>query len=184
MQVLVQIRPTTPPQGSFAARAAFEVAPVDLAELTATGLVVDNEFAPVVLPTVRAPFAVGMTLTLGVPAEFSFESADVSSLVRGAIPDGEAQQTTVSELLARPEVMGVFSDPVITTTLTCPGDPPLGDAADVALRLDCANLHEAGFTGANVRVAIVDCGIDERYLRARGRNHPMPRPRFTGHVGE
>jgi subtilisin family serine protease len=176
MRVLVQLRPTALPQGSFAARAAFETAPVDLAELAATGLVVDNEFAPVVLPTARAPVAVGMTLTLGAPADFSFESADVSSLVRGAIPDGEAQQTTVSELLARPDVMGVFSDPVIATMLTCPGDPPLGDADDVTKRLDCAGLYEAGFTGANVRIAIVDTGIDEPYLRARGRSHSIDIP--------
>jgi subtilisin family serine protease len=170
MRVLVQLRPTALPQGSFAARAEFDTRPVDLAGLAATGLVLDNDFAPVVLPTVRAPVAVGMTLTLGAPAEFSFEPADVSSVVRGAIPDGDAQQTAVSELLARPEVMGVFSDPGIATMLTCGSDPPLGDADDVAQRLDCAGLHEAGYTGANVRVAIVDTGIDAQYLVAHGRN--------------
>jgi subtilisin family serine protease len=176
MRVLVQLRPTELQGGSFAARAELDAPPVDLAGLAAAGLVLDSDFAPVVVPTVRAPVAVAMTLTLGAPAEFSFERADVSSVVRGAIPDGEAQQTAVSELLAQPEVMGVFSDPVITTTITCGGDPPLGDAADVAQRLDCAGLNEAGYTGANVRVAIVDTGIDEQYLIARGRSHSIDVP--------
>jgi subtilisin family serine protease len=160
----------------LAAHAQFEEAPFDLAELAATGLVIDKEFAPVVVPSVRAPVALGLTLTLGAPADFSFESSDVSSLVRGAIPDGEVQQTAVSELLARPEVMGVFSDPVITTTRICGGDPPFGDSTDVAERLDCKALHQAGFTGTNVRLAIVDSGIDDAHLRARGRNHSIDVP--------
>jgi subtilisin family serine protease len=170
MRVLVQLRPTELAQVSLAARAEFETPPVDLAALADTSLVVDPDFPPLVLPAVRAPAAAGMALTLGAPAEFSFEPADVSSVVRGTIPDGDRQQTAVSELLTRPEVMGVFSDPVIATTLTCGGDPPLGDAADVAQQLGCAGLRDAGYTGANVRVAIVDTGIDEQYLLAHGRN--------------
>jgi len=165
MRVLVQLRPTELPRASLAAHAEFAEPPIDLGVLTETSLVLDHDFPPVVLPTVHAPGAVGMALALGAPADFSFEPPDVSSVVRGSIPDGDGQQAAVGELLARPEVMGVFSDPVIATTLTCGGDPPLGDAADVAARLDCARLHEAGYTGADVRVAVVDTGINDRYLQ-------------------
>lgn len=168
MRVLVQLRPTEIPAGSLVASARFETPPVDLATLTVTGLVIDPEFAPVPLPAVRTPASAGLTLALNAPAEFSFEPGDVSSVVRGAIPDGEGQQATVSELLARPEVMGVFSDPVIGTTRVYIGDPPLGDTADVAERLGCASLHSAGYTGANVRVAVVDTGIDEQHLQSVG----------------
>jgi subtilisin family serine protease len=170
MRVVVQLRPTELPQSSVANLAEFEAPPVDLTALAGTSLVVDHEFAPVVLPAVRAPVTGEARLASASVAEFSFEPADVSSVVRGTIPDGAEQQAAVSELLARPEVMGVFSDPVIATTLTCGGDPPLGTATDVAQRLDCTSLHEAGYTGAGVRVAIVDTGIDEQYLSALGRS--------------
>jgi subtilisin family serine protease len=168
MRVMVQLRPAELPQISFAAHAEFEKPPADLAALAGSGFVVDHEFAPVVLPGVRVPAGVGMALALGAPAEFSFEAADVSSLVRGTIADGDAGQGTLSELLNHPQVMGVFADPVIATTLTCGGTPPVGDASGVAQKLDCAALHATGCNGAGVRVAVVDTGINAPYLTARG----------------
>jgi subtilisin family serine protease len=168
MRVMVQLRPAELPQVSFAAHAEFEKPPADLAALASAGLVVDHDFAPVVLPAVRAPAGVGMALALGAPAEFSFEATDVSSLVRGTIADGDAGQGALSELLNHPQVMGVFADPVIATTLTCGGTPPVGDASGVAQKLDCAALHASECNGAGVRVAVVDTGINVPYLTARG----------------
>jgi subtilisin family serine protease len=176
MHVLVQVRPTELPMMTFEATVALEAPPVDLEALANVGFVHDVTYAPVIVPAVRAPVAGGLTLALGHQPELSFEAADVSSLVRGTIPDGDEQTPVVGELLARPEVMGVFADPVVEPMLTCVGDPPVGDDTDVARLLDCAQLHADGFTGENVRVAVVDSGIDAAYLASRGRTNRIDVP--------
>jgi subtilisin family serine protease len=175
MRVMVQLRPAELPSMSFATRAEVEEPAVDLGSLAGSGLVVDAEFTPVVVPAVRAPLAAGMALTLGAPLDFSFDSEEVSLLVRGSIPDGDGQQAALSELYTQPPVQGVFADPVIATT-TCGGDPPVGGASEVAQRLDCSALHAADLTGEGVRVAIVDTGINSKYLAAHGRSMSIDAP--------
>ncbi|MET0604712.1 MAG: S8 family serine peptidase [Baekduia sp.] len=173
MHVLIQVRPTALPTMSFEATAALDSPPVELEGLADVGFVLDERYAPVVVPAVRAPFAGGLGLALGHQPDLSFEAADISSLVRGTIPEGDEQNPVVSELLTRPEVMGVFADPVVEAMPTCGGDPPVGNDADVARLLDCAQLHADGFTGEGVRVAVVDSGINAAHLASRGHTNAV-----------
>jgi hypothetical protein len=67
----------------------------------------------------------------------------------------------------------VFANPAIENFLTCGGTPAVGNADDVAMKLQMSKLHEMGMTGDNVAVAIMDTGINLAHLRDRlGR---MPR---------
>jgi len=55
---------------------------------------------------------------------FSMALEEATYLVRGTVPDDpDDQRAAVAEATARPEVVGVYSDPVISTCLVCPGDP-------------------------------------------------------------
>jgi hypothetical protein len=58
----------------------------------------------------------------------------------------------------------VYADPEIDTFLTCIGDPPVGNSADVAAKLDVAGLTQRGMDGTNVAIAIVDTGINLAHL--------------------
>src|SRR2546430_5526197 len=81
-----------------------------------------------------------------------------------------------------PQIVGVFTDPVVSPfpTAYC-ADPPVGATGDVARRLGVAALRRAGLTGRGVHVAVVDTGIDgSRIPVAGGRG---PRPGYTPGTG-
>ena len=82
-------------------------------------------------------------------------------LIRGTIPADAS--------LAHPEVVGVFSDPVIEPVALCPGDRAIGTARTVGTRLGATALRAATLDGRGVSLAIVDTGINVAYLRSRRR---------------
>lgn len=168
MRVLLEIRSAQASGASLAATAEMAERPFDVSELAGAGLEVDEEFPAVVVPKPRAKARGAMMLALGHVPEFSFEPEEVSYLVRGTVPDEDGQQAVVADLLSRPQVKGVFADPVIATTPTCGGDPPVGGTAEVEAKLGAPALHEAGMSGAGVRIAIVDTGINSAFLAGKG----------------
>ncbi len=142
------------------------------------GLQFDMGYAPVALPgqvpreRSTSPFDVADAFGLDMAPEGS------SYLVRAECDEGG-----LARLAEQPGVLGVYSDPLIETTLVCPGSAPLGSDADVERLLCCANMRASGMDGHGVLVAIVDTGINLPYLVAHGKSPTldatrswMPRP--------
>lgn len=173
MRILVEVRPEDRPSHSLRAVAETADRPFDLSALADTGMVIDEEFPAVVVPKPEAGPHGRRLLALGHRPQFSFEPADVSYLVRGSVPDDDGQSAAVADLLSRPQVRGVFSDPVIATTPTCGGDPPVGATVDVEERLDVEALRHAEMTGNGVRLAVVDSGINVKHLASKGMTQPL-----------
>ncbi|MBB2910204.1 subtilisin family serine protease [Streptosporangium becharense] len=164
MRVLLQLRPS-PDVVAAVADPAVTTAAADVAD-TLPGVVLDPSFAPVVVPR-PVPGGGGDPLSLHQPLTFSMAAGDASVLVRGEISDDEIS-TRVSLLPAfRPDVVGVFADPVIGPNLTCGGDPPVGDWHDVERLLRVAELAEEGLDGSGVAVAVLDTGINARHVTRR-----------------
>jgi len=170
MRVLVQFRSSP---RTAAATLRGEVLP-PFATATAepiAGLVIDPAFTPVQVPTPLAAQPGANPYNYSPAVTFSTAPEQATYLVRGTVPDDpDAQRATVAEATARPEVVGVFADPVISTCLVCPGSPPVGADADVASLLGVKALADAGMDGYRVPVAVVDTGVNRTHLRERGRD--------------
>ena len=130
------------------------------------GLQVDPDYAPVLVPSPKPvepgtnPYAYGQQIT------FETDPEQATYLVRGELADHLAQSAHVKR---HPDVVGIFSDPVIQSTQTCGGDPAVGSAADVAQRLAVDQLAAEGMDGTGVALAVVDTGVNLAYLRRVGR---------------
>lgn len=140
-----------------AASVAFAAAPSLTAHVggAVTGLTIDAGYPPVQLPGVQTIGGAAMH-SLSQPMLFSFEPVQSTYLVRGQIPDGAQQHETLAAALAHPDIVGVFSDPVIERSITCINDPAVGTDKTVVTRLSVSKLKMAKMTGAGVYLAIVD----------------------------
>jgi hypothetical protein len=58
----------------------------------------------------------------------------------------------------------IFADPAIEPFITCGGDPPVGNSADVAKNLDVPGLAAKGLNGDRVAIAVMDTGINLAFL--------------------
>jgi len=132
------------------------------------GLTLDPLYPPVQVPGVKTLSGTPM-LSLSQPLSFSLAPAESTYLVRGQIPDGPAQAAALAAAGSNPNVVGVFSDPVIESCIVCPGDPPVGKEADVAKLLGVSKLAAAKLDGQGVYLAIVDTGINVAHLKSKGR---------------
>jgi hypothetical protein len=104
-----------------------------------------------------------------------------SVVARAVMDEDEAERLSRTN----PNIQ-VYSDPLIQPCIICPGSPPMGSDATVASLIGRPQLRRAGMTGRSVYLAIVDTGINMRYLRSRGRTNPfnaarswVPRPGIT-----
>lgn len=138
-------------------------------ESTISGLSIDPDYPPIQLPGVR-PATGGHLFSASQPMQFSMEPAQSTYIVRGQIPDGGPQAGALSAAAAHPDVVGIYSDPVIESCLTCGGTPPVGSDADVAKQLGATRLAANKMNGAGVYLAVVDTGINVAHLQAKGRN--------------
>ncbi len=152
MRVLVQHRFTA----QMASAAVSGAPPPSEAEGLIPGLQLDAQFPAVQLPTPRAPEPGTNQFAYSQPIEFLHEPEQSTYLMRGEIPDNAARQVHASR---HPDVVGVFADPVIESTITCGGDPAVGNAQDVAQALNVSQLSREGMDGQGVALAIVDTGI-------------------------
>ncbi|WP_449062731.1 S8 family serine peptidase, partial [Planomonospora algeriensis] len=188
MRVLIQLRPSpdvvaavTDPGRTAAAAEVADGLP---------GVVLDPSFAPVAVPR-PVPPAGGDPLSLNQPLRFSLAAEDASVLVRGEISDDEAAVRLALLPALRPDVVGVFADPVIESNLTCGGDAPVGDWHDVARLLAADELAGEGLDGAGVALAVLDTGINAAHVtRHLGRDVTLDAARswnpagVTGKPGE
>jgi subtilisin family serine protease len=111
---------------------------------------------------------------LGAPADrpaalgFDYRSAGPTTYcVRGAGEDEDAIARLLRERSA--DVVGVYADPEVAPFPEpyC-GSGAVGSQADVARRLGVPALRAAALTGREVRVAVVDTGIDGRQIPVSG----------------
>lgn len=167
MKVLVLLRTSG---GAHAAAMAGAPAPTLTAavETAVGGLTIDPSYPPVQVPGVKNLSGSPM-LSLAEPLSFSLVPAESTYLVRGQIPDGPSQAAALAATMSHPDVVGVFSDPLIETCIVCPGDPPVGKEADVAKLLGVSKLSATHLDGRGVYLAIVDSGINVAHLKSKGR---------------
>jgi subtilisin family serine protease len=176
MRVLVQLRPAaTHPPAAAAGERRTEAAGARLASLGTesmgglpTAFSLDATYDPVAVPTPVAEEPGADRFSLTAPRRFLTEPDAATDVVRGSVPDGVGQQSALAELSAHPDVVGVFADPVIESSLVCPGDAPVGAAKDVAAALGVAALQRKGLDGTGVTVAVVDSGVNVAHLQSKG----------------
>lgn len=165
MRVLIQLRSSHQVRAALAANEPVPAAATAAEALMSAGLVLDQSFEPVELPSPRLDAEDdGRVLAMAAPLDFS---EPATTVVRGVIPDDEGAQAVLAAAGANPAVLGVFADPVVERCLTCIGDPPVGTHKDVARLLGVGKLTSAGLTGQGVHLAIVDSGINVAHLRDR-----------------
>ncbi|MET9240729.1 S8 family serine peptidase [Nonomuraea sp. NPDC003709] len=157
MRVLIQLRPS-PDLVAAVADPDQSATTADVAD-GLPGVELDTAYVPVAVAR-PVPIAGGDPLSLNQPLDFSLAAEDASVLVRGTISDDElASRVTLLPAL-RPDVVGVYADPVITTTRTCGGDPPVGTWHDVERLLNVPGLSAEGLDGNGVALAVLDTGIN------------------------
>ncbi|MET7337970.1 S8 family serine peptidase [Nonomuraea sp. NPDC005650] len=157
MRVLIQLRPS-PDLVAAVADPGQIATTADVAD-GLPGVELDSAYVPVAVAR-PIPAAGGDPLSLNQPLGFSLAAEDASVLVRGTISDDElAARVTLLPAL-RPDVVGVFADPVIETTQTCGGDPPVGTWHDVERLLNVPGLSAEGLDGSGVALAVLDTGIN------------------------
>ena len=84
----------------------------------------------------------------------------------------------------RPDVVGVFADPVVESSLTCGGDAPFGDWHDVERLLNVPGLHAEGLDGSGVTLAVLDTGINAAHVaRQLGRDVTLDAQRSWSPAG-
>jgi subtilisin family serine protease len=164
MRVLIEMRAAAAEQLAAQPLAVEE----SLTLAAATPFAIDQSYEPVQLPAPVTPEGMPRP-ALDQPLEFSFEPAESTYVVRATISDEDAVRTAASLVATHPDVVGVFSDPTIESTLTCGDAGPQGTADDIARLLSVPALAEAGLSGDAVHVAVVDSGINVDFLRSRGR---------------
>ncbi|MGJ6966268.1 S8 family serine peptidase [Streptosporangium sp. G11] len=164
MRVLLQLRPS-PDVVAAVADPTVSTTAADVADAL-PGVVVDSSFEPVVVPR-PVPATGGDPLSLNQPLTFSVAGDEASVLVRGEISDDEISTRITLLPALRPDVVGVFADPVIERGLTCGGTPPMGDWRDVERLLHVAELAREGLDGSGVALAVLDTGINAAHVSRR-----------------
>ncbi|MBF8191141.1 S8 family serine peptidase [Nonomuraea sp. K274] len=181
MRVLIQLRPS-PDLVAAVADPGQTATTADVAD-GLPGVELDAAFVPVAVPR-PVPAAGGDPLSLNQPLDFSLAAEDASVLVRGTISDDElASRVTLLPTL-RPDVVGIFADPVIESTPTCGGDPPVGDWHDVERLLNVSGLHAEGLDGTGVALAVLDTGVNAAHTaRQLGRGVTLDAERCWSPAG-
>lgn len=103
-------------------------------------------------------------------ASFTVDEAPEAStyLVRGTVEEDKLADFE-NEVARKRSVVGCYSDVSISNFLVCPSSPPVGDDKDVEGLLYVPSFRKCKMDGTGVLVAVVDTGIDLRYLNAHGK---------------
>ncbi|AQZ64440.1 bacillopeptidase F [[Actinomadura] parvosata subsp. kistnae] len=188
MRILIQLRPS-PDLVAAVADPGRTATTADVAD-GLPGVELDPAFVPVAVPR-PIPAAGGDPLSLNQPLDFSLAAEDASVLVRGTISDDELTARVALLPALRPDVVGVFADPVIESAPVCGGDPPAGDWHDVERLLNVPGMQAEGLDGDGVTLAVLDTGINAAHAaRQLGRGVTVDAQRcwspsgVTGRPGE
>lgn len=134
-----------------------------------SGLNLDPTFAPVEVPALIDVDAPSSPRDVGELIAVSADSSESTYIVRATVDDDDIE-TVVDQANANNAVVGVYADIRVEPQAICPGDGPLGNAADVERLLCTDALKQCGMDGSGVLVAIVDSGINMAYLNGQGKN--------------
>jgi subtilisin family serine protease len=170
MRVLVQLRPS-PRTRRALTTSAPAVTIAETIEQAAPAFRPDPDYEPVTIPDPQPAEPGANRFDLRQPLSFSFAPDAVTHVVRGEIPDANLPEAISALMAADPDVVGVFSDPIIEPSV-CP-KRAIGTHEDVAKRLDARWLSERKMDGRNVLLAIVDSGINRAHLVQRGQDPPL-----------
>ncbi len=165
MQVLIQLRSSARTRTALT-RAKPTTSLASSIERAAPGVRLDPEFEPVSLPTPQPPEPGANPYDLAQPLRFAFQPEAVTHVVRGTMPDANLSDAIASLTTSNPDVISVFSDPVIESCI-CP-QRSIGTYKDVARVFNVSWLHSKRMDGRGVRLAIVDTGINKEQLVKRG----------------
>jgi subtilisin family serine protease len=163
MRVLIQLRPS-----AAAGARTVAAALAGRVERAVPGIALDPEYEPVEIPAPQPPEPGASPYDLRQPLSFSFRRDTVTRVVRGEIRDANVPETVSALMAADPDVVGVFSDPVIEPSI-CP-QRAIGSHQDVARNLDARWLRQREMDGRNVVLAIVDTGTNTAHLVERGQD--------------
>jgi subtilisin family serine protease len=167
MRVLVQLRYS--PSLQAAAEEGQPAGALALGvERETPALTIDADYEPVLLPTPLPDEPGASPFALAQPLDFTLEPQEATYLVRGELADADLDQSVHALTMSNPDVVGVFSDPVIERCI-CP-QRAIGTHNDVARVLGVQTLAGRGLDGRGVPVAVVDSGINKAHLVARGQN--------------
>lgn len=165
MRVLIEFRASSADEAKAIRRGATEATAMT-ADVRFT---LDPAYEPVQVPLPIAPEPGATRYALGQPLEYAFDAEDGRFVIRGTIPDADAENRALAIVAANPAVTGVFSDPLVSTMPTCGGSPPVGDADNVTELLGVLELMQRGLDGSGVQVAVVDTGVSMTFLQSRER---------------
>ena len=161
--ILIQMRHTKELRSALrATRLSTSVVP----SIDIPGFVLDESYTPAKLPNRTRRERIG-DMEVGRLYAFDTRSEVSTYLIRGKVEDDTALDRITKQVEQDPNGVGVFSDAKIGTTPVCP-ENPIDSYEDVANSLKTTQLHSIGMDGSNVRVAIVDSGINMPYLRSKG----------------
>lgn len=168
IRVLIQMQHS--PEMSAAATRSLSVAAA-VPSLKVPGFSLDESYTPTQVPRREPREQVGAR---EVGRLFRFDARpEVSTyLIRGEVEDDVALNRLIAAVDHDPRGAGVFADPRISAIAVCPSNP-VGTHEDVENQLEGGRLRSRGMNGSNVRVAVVDTGVNLGHLRERGKN-----PRF------
>jgi hypothetical protein len=152
---VLTVLPSQEPLQESAAAGMNRSGPTDLSNVsTPSGLVLDPTFNAVALGSGRASESPSASTHAPETSE--------TFVVRGFL-EADSAEAIPETVDGRP----VFADPKISYFLTCGGTPPVGTHVDVAKKLGVAGLAAGGLDGSGVAVAIMDTGINLKYLNAK-----------------
>ncbi|WP_079062025.1 S8 family peptidase [Streptomyces griseoruber] len=180
MRILIQIRQTPDVTAAVIDEPYKQSVPAVVGDLP--GVLMDESYSPVAMPRPLRKDAGGDPLSLRGPLTFSWEPEEASVLVRGEVADDELGPRLAVLAANRPDIVGVFADPVISTMPCCDGDP-IGTWEDVADLLHVSELQKQGLEGTSVPVAVVDTGIKAAHLGSSGAVLPVDRNRSWSPAG-
>lgn len=134
------------------------------------GITYDKDFPPVFLPGTKSAPQSRNPRDISDSLQLDENPENGTYIVRGSVPNLKALETLEKTLGQNSEIVGIFSDVQIQSTIICPGSPAMGTDAGVERLLCTEKLHQCGLDGLGVLVAVVDTGINLEYLQSRGKN--------------
>ncbi len=136
--------------------------------LALRGVSIDESYAPVKVPEKQPRESIG-DREVGRLFRFNAQPEVSTYLIRGEVADENALAELTAAVEADNNIVGVFSDPKISTFAVCPGNA-VGTDKNVENLLNVSQLQAKGMDGSNVMVAIVDTGVNLAHLRSKGKN--------------